>query len=91
MRNTEHPQIPGSDASGLRDPRSDRGQRRTHARKQGPPSRRQPHNLRRSSKQPHPQLLLEPRDLLAEGRLRDMQPLSSPREMKLLREYDKGF
>jgi hypothetical protein len=91
MRNTERPQIPGSDASSLPDSGPDRGQRWTHTRKQRLPRRCQLHSLWWTRKQPHPNLLLEPRDLLAECWLRNMEPLSSPREMKLLRQDNKRF
>jgi len=91
MRNTERPQIPGSDAPSLPDPGPDRGQRRAHTRKQRLPRRCHSHGLWWTRKQPHPNLLLEPRDLLAERRLRNMEPLSSPCEMKLLRQDNKRF
>ncbi len=72
MRYSQRPQIPGSDTSRLPDPCPDRRQRGTHTRKQRLPRRCQSHSLRRSGEQPHPQLLLKPRDLLAERWLRDV-------------------
>ena len=91
MGHTERPQIPGSDASSLPDTRPDRGQRRTHMRKQRLPRRCESHSLWRTREQPHPDLLLEPRYLLAERGLRNVEPVSSPCEVKLLREDDKRF